>query len=121
MTAAPAFTLEVPASPDYLVMARLFVAAAAEELGAGPAAADDLRLAVSEAAGSLIPGGGTVTVSVGDAAPGVAVRVAGTGDPQEPAAPGELALGLELVRGLLGEVTVTADGDRTEIRFSTSG
>lgn len=119
MTAPRAFSLEVPARADYLVMARLFVAAAAEELGSSIRCADDLRLAVSEAAGSLLPGGGAITIHVTGADDDrVAVAVRGAGKPAEPEAPADLSLGLELVRGLLGEVAVTTGDLATEIRFS---
>lgn len=118
MTGEQAFELEFPASVDYLVTARLFVAGAAAELGCGEEVADDLRLAVSEAAGSLLGSGGPITVTVSGADAKVAVAVRAPGLPAAGEAPQELVLGLELVRALLGQVTVQTTAGETEIAFS---
>ncbi len=115
------FTLEVPAESGYLTMARLFVAAAAEELGCSGDTADDLRLAVSEAAGSLLHGGGPITVAVSAAEPGAAVAVRGPGRPAGDAGVGNLVLGLELAGALLGGVTVDENDGGTVIGFQAPG
>ncbi len=112
------FALEVPADSDYLTMARLFVGAAAEELGCGGDTADDLRLAVSEAAGALIDGGGPITVALSAEDAGAAVAVRGPGRPVGDAGVGNLVLGLELAGALLGGVTIDESESGTVIGFS---
>ncbi len=111
------FTLELPADSDYLTMARLFVAAAAEELGCDGDTADDLRLAVSEAAGSLLGGGGPITVAVTEDEPGAALAVQGPGRPAGGAGAADLVLGLELAGALLGGVTIDETDAGTIIGF----
>jgi anti-sigma regulatory factor (Ser/Thr protein kinase) len=54
-----AYSLEVPADPAYVVTARLFAGAVARRFGAGEAAIDDLKLAVSEACTGPMRAGGT--------------------------------------------------------------
>ncbi len=115
------FTLEVPADSDYLTMARLFVAAAAEEVGCATDTADDLRLAVSEAAGALLDGGGPITVAVSAAGAGADVAVRGPGRPAGDAGVGNLVLGLELAGALLGGVTIDETDGGTVIGFSAPG
>jgi serine/threonine-protein kinase RsbW len=48
------FVLELPAAPEYLSMARLFVVALARHFGSGEEAVEDARRAVSEACTSAI-------------------------------------------------------------------
>lgn len=114
------FTLELPADADYLTMARLFVAAAAEEFGCGSDAGDDLRLAVSEAVGSLLGGGGPISVAVSPGQPGAAVEVRGPGMPAGDEGVGHLVLGLELADALLGGVTVDETAAGSVIGFSAT-
>ncbi|MBA3508900.1 MAG: hypothetical protein H0T19_02270 [Thermoleophilaceae bacterium] len=69
-------SLGVPAQPDYLVLARLALAAVCRLTALRPSEVADLKLAVTEAAGEFVgdgddpgPGGST------DAAPGTGVRI----------------------------------------------
>ena len=48
------FVLELPAAPEYLSMARLFVVALARHFGSEEEAVEDARLAVSEACTCLL-------------------------------------------------------------------
>ncbi len=115
--AARSFALELPAGSGHLTLARLFVGAAAIELGCAEESAEDLKLAASEAAAALAAGSGLLRLTVSGADGVLRLAVAGAGTPALEAVDGHLVLGLELARELLGDMTVTNGADGTEISF----
>ena len=74
-------TLEIPADAAYAVTARLFVAAAARELGVANGTAEDLRLAASELVANAVevdePGPIRLTLRADDA--GIHLEATGVG------------------------------------------
>ncbi len=114
---ARSFALELPAGSDHLTLARLFVGAAAIELGCPEESAEDLKLAASEAAGALAGGSELLRLTVAGADGTLRLAVAGAGTPALEAVDGDLVLGLELARALLGDMTVTNGAAGTEISF----
>lgn len=52
------FVLELPAAPQYVGSARLFVAAVARRLDCSPETVDDLKLGISEACTQALAAGG---------------------------------------------------------------
>ncbi len=110
------FALETPADPELLTTTRLFVASAVRLLGWEGDAVEDLKLATSEAASSLMGSGGPLrTTIVGDDAH-VRVAVFGAGRPAEAEA-GSLVVGLELARAIVGGLSVAERDGGTEIAF----
>jgi anti-sigma regulatory factor (Ser/Thr protein kinase) len=75
-------TLEIPADAAYAVTARLFVVAAARDLGVSEEATEDLRLAASELVANAVEAGGVGSIRLalrGD--PGtVRFEVSGVGE-----------------------------------------
>jgi anti-sigma regulatory factor (Ser/Thr protein kinase) len=75
-------TLEIPAEAAYAVTARLFVVAAARDLGVSEQITEDLRLAASELVANAVEAGGSGPIRLalrGD--PGtVRLEVSGIGD-----------------------------------------
>lgn len=110
------YALQTPADPDLLTTARLFVASAARLLGCDDEALEDLKLATSEAASSLMGAGGPIRTTVTAEASRIRVAVFGPGEIAA-SDPSELVLGLELARALLGDLTVAAVDGGTEITF----
>jgi anti-sigma regulatory factor (Ser/Thr protein kinase) len=79
---AGTMTLEIPVDPAYAVTARLFVAAAARDLGAADGTIEDLRLAASELVANAVEVGepGPVRLSLrADQAGGIHLDATGVG------------------------------------------
>lgn len=102
------FVLELPAAPQYVGTARLFVAAVARRLSCPPETVDDLKLGVSEACTQALAGSGLVErlrVSLSRGADRLALEVARVGAQAPAAADGSTVaageqLGLDLLRSL---------------------
>ncbi|MBA2506838.1 MAG: hypothetical protein H0V29_13000 [Thermoleophilaceae bacterium] len=84
-------SLTVPADADYLVLARLALSAVCRLTRLRPEDVSDLKLALTEAAGGMVAGGGEVrfTFEVGDDSLAVVIR--GDGADMQPVEDDELA------------------------------
>lgn len=125
--------LELPAKPEYLLLARLAATGVGRSAGASEETVADLKLAITEAVANVVrhayPDGtpGRVTVellatrekleiAVSDTGRGV--RDADLSPPDE--GPGEGGMGLSIIRAVADEVELTAgpDGEGTRLRFA---
>jgi serine/threonine-protein kinase RsbW len=127
--------LDVPAKPEYLLLARLAVAGVGRSAGSSEETIADLKLAITEAVANAVkhayPEGssGRITVEL-QALPGgmeIAVSDAGRGlehapAPPEDGTPGEGGMGLSIIRAVADEVELTAGpgGVGTRVRFTSS-
>ena len=129
----PEVVLEIPARPEYLLLARLVVSAAAElEPTFADERIDDLRLAVSEATTNAIEahlgratedrivlrcdlGDDRIHVEVHDQGPGFDADAGAAGDVHALA---EGGYGLPLMRGLTDETSITSGDDGTAVRLT---
>ncbi len=112
-------TLELPADASLVRVARLVAASAARRAGGGEAAVDDVRLAVGEACAWAVgrqqrsPAGAPIELSLDDTSPArLGLEVVDHAGPER--AEDADGLGLALLRGLAGDLTVqpTSDGAR---------
>jgi serine/threonine-protein kinase RsbW len=125
--------LEVPAKPEYLLLARLAVTSVGRSAGASEETIADLKLAVTEAVANAvkhayppdIPGRVTVelTASAGRLEIAVSDQGRGLADGDEPTAsegPAESGMGLSIIRAIADEIDVGAgpDGRGTRVRFA---
>jgi serine/threonine-protein kinase RsbW len=125
--------LEVPAKPEYLLLARLAVTSVGRSAGASEETIADLKLAVTEAVANAVkhayppdvPGRVTVelTASAGRLEIAVSDRGRGLGDGDAPPStdrPAESGMGLSIIRAIADEIDVGAgpDGRGTRVRFA---
>jgi len=125
--------LEVPAKPEYLLLARLAVTSVGRSAGASEETIADLKLAVTEAVANAvkhayppdIPGRVTVelTASAGRLEIAVSDQGRGLADGDEPTASevrAESGMGLSIIRAIADEIDVGAgpDGRGTRVRFA---
>lgn len=131
--AIPRVVLELPAKPEYLLLARLAVTGVGRTAGASEETVADLKLAVTEAVANAVrhaypdDADGRVTVEL-LAAPGrldVVVSDTGRGlghvdGPLFDDVPGEGGMGLSIIHAVASEVVLTAgpDGRGTSVRFA---
>ena len=125
--------LEVPAKPEFLLLARLAATGVGRSAGASEETIADLKLAVTEAVANAVrhayppeaPGRVSVELSAGDGRLEIAVsdEGRGLGDAQlapHGVEPGESGMGLSIIRAIADEVEVGAgvDGRGTRVRFA---
>ena len=126
--------LEVPAKPEYLLLARLAATGVARSVSASEETIADLKLAITEAVANSVrhayPSGepGRVTIELLAAADRVQVVVSDTGrglvapglPPVRDGGPGEGGMGLSIIRAIADEVELGAgeDGQGTRLRFA---
>jgi serine/threonine-protein kinase RsbW len=125
--------LEVPAKPEFLLLARLAATGVGRSAGASEETIADLKLAVTEAVANAInhayppdsPGRVSVELSAADGRLEIAVSDEGRGlDDAEIASAarefGESGMGLSIIRAIADEVEVGAgpDGRGTRVRFA---
>ena len=125
--------LEVPARPEFLLLARLAVTSVGRSAGASEETIADLKLAVTEAVANAVkhayPAGrpGRVTVELTATASRLEIAVSdegrGLGDADvsiEPEHLAESGMGLSIIRAIADEVDVGAgrDGRGTRVRFA---
>jgi serine/threonine-protein kinase RsbW len=125
--------LEVPAKPEYLLLARLAATGVARSAGASEETIADLKLAVTEAVANAVrhaypadaPGrvwlelsaeGGKLEIAVSDEGRGLDGADVGPRAEQE----GESGMGLSIIRAIADEVHVGAGtgGLGTRVRFA---
>ena len=128
--------LEVPAKPEFLLLARLAATGVGRSAGASEEAIADLKLAVTEAVANAVrhaypPGEpGTVTIELKSAGGRLEIVVSdtgkglGDGDPSPVGvAAGESGMGLSIIRAIADDdvdLGAGADGRGTRIRFACS-
>jgi len=128
--------LEVPAKPEFLLLARLAATGVGRSAGASEETIADLKLAVTEAVANAVrhayPPDSPGRVSVELSADGGRLEIAvsdegrGLGDAEltsdGPSEPGESGMGLSIIRAIADEVEVGAgpDGRGTRVRFACS-
>lgn len=133
LVSIPRVVLELPAKPEYLLLARLAVTGVGRTAGASEETVADLKLAVTEAVANAVRHAypddvdGRVTVEL-LAAPGrldVVVSDTGRGlahvdGPFFDDVPGEGGMGLSIINAVASEVVLTAgpDGRGTSVRFA---
>lgn len=124
--------LEVPAKPEYLLLARLAATSVGRSAGASEETIADLKLAVTEAVANAVrhayPEGapGRVTVELFSSPGRLEIAVSDTGlgltEPDRPVleGSGESGMGLSIIRAVADEVELTSgpDGTGTRIRFA---
>ncbi len=125
--------LELPAKPEYLLLARLAATSVGRSAGATEETVADLKLAVTEAVANAVrhaypdgtPGRVTVELVATPARLEIAVSDTGRGLPEleDPIAddgPGEGGMGLAIIRAIADEVELTGgpDGRGTRLRFA---
>lgn len=126
--------LEVPAKPEFLLLARLVATGVGRSAGASEETIADLKLAVTEAVANAVrhayPPDSPGRVSVELSADGGRLEIAvsddgrGLGDAEltadGPSEPGESGMGLSIIRAIADEVEVGAgpDGRGTRVRFA---
>ena len=127
--------LEVPAKPEYLLLARLAATSVGRSAGASEETIADLKLAVTEAVANAVkhayppdvPGRVTVELTASAGRLEIAVsdqgRGLGDGEIDEPAGtdgPAESGMGLSIIRAIADEIDVGAgpDGRGTLVRFA---
>lgn len=126
--------LEVPAKPEFLLLARLAATGVGRSAGASEETIADLKLAVTEAVANAVrhayPPDSPGRVSVELSADGGRLQIAvsdegrGLGDAEltsdGPSEPGESGMGLSIIRAIADEVEVGAgpDGRGTRVRFA---
>ena len=125
--------LEVPAKPEYLLLARLAATSVGRSAGASEETIADLKLAVTEAVANAVkhaypaddPGRVTIelTATAGRLEIAVSDQGRGLGDGGAPVAAGDLAeggMGLSIIRAIADEIDVGAgpDGRGTRVRFA---
>ncbi len=125
--------LEVPAKPEYLLLARLAVTSVGRSAGASEETIADLKLAVTEAVANAvkhayppdIPGRVTVELTASAGRLEIAVSDQGRGladgdEPTAPEGPAESGMGLSIIRAIADEIDVGAgpDGRGTRVRFA---
>jgi serine/threonine-protein kinase RsbW len=126
--------LEVPAKPEFLLLARLAATGVGRSAGASEETIADLKLAVTEAVANAVrhayPPDSPGRVSVELSADGGRLEIAvsdegrGLGDAEltsdGPSEPGESGMGLSISRAIADEVEVGAgpDGRGTRVRFA---
>ena len=126
--------LEVPAKPEFLLLARLAATGVGRSAGASEETIADLKLAVTEAVANAVrhayPPDSPGRVSVELSADGDRLEIAvsddgrGLGDAEltadGPSEPGESGMGLSIIRAIADEVEVGAgpDGRGTRVRFA---
>ncbi|MEW6583569.1 MAG: SpoIIE family protein phosphatase, partial [Actinomycetota bacterium] len=122
-TREPAFTRRFPARPEELAPLRRAVRAWLAQVGVDGGAAQDLILAMGEAAANAVEhayprGRGDVEVRMRLAADGgVSVVVADQGEWRDPPAPGVRGRGTALIRALMDDVAIERRGGGTEVRM----
>jgi serine/threonine-protein kinase RsbW len=125
--------LDVPARPEFLLLARLAATGVGRSAGASEETIADLKLAVTEAVANAVrhaypedePGRVRVELSADGGKLEIAVSDDGRGlggaeiEPRE-AQPGESGMGLSIIRAIADEVDVGAgaDGRGTTVRFA---
>lgn len=117
------FLLDVPARPDYLVTARLFVAAVARRAGCDEERVEDAKLAVSEACTDAIHRASPTPIAVVVASDdgGVVVEVRDRGAAEAEAARDAIdGAGFGLIAALFDGAVRLRDGDETVVRFSVA-
>ena len=126
--------LEVPAKPEFLLLARLAATGVGRSAGASEETIADLKLAVTEAVANAVrhayPPDSPGRVSVELSADGGRLEIAvsdegrGLGDAELTSdgrgEPGESGMGLSIIRAIADEVEVGAgpDGRGTRVRFA---
>jgi serine/threonine-protein kinase RsbW len=125
--------LEVPARPEFLLLARLAVTSVGRTAGASEETIADLKLAVTEAVANTVkhaypadrPGRVTVelTATAGRLEIAVSDEGRGLGDTDvatDPAHVAESGMGLSIIRAIADEVDIGAgaDGRGTHVRFA---
>ena len=126
--------LEVPAKPEFLLLARLAATGVGRSAGASEETIADLKLAVTEAVANAVrhayPPDSPGRVSVELSADGGRLEIAvsdegrGLGDAEltsdGPSEPGESGMGLSIIRAIADEVDIGAgaDGRGTRVRFA---
>ena len=126
--------LEVPAKPEFLLLARLAATGVGRSAGASEETIADLKLAVTEAVANAVrhayPPDSPGRVSVELSADGGRLEIAvsdegrGLGDAEltsdGPSEPGESGMGLSIIRAIADEIDVGAgpDGRGTRVRFA---
>ena len=126
--------LEVPAKPEFLLLARLAATGVGRSAGASEETIADLKLAVTEAVANAVrhayPPDSPGRVSVELSADGGRLEIAvadegrGLGDAEltsdGPSEPGESGMGLSIIRAIADEVEVGAGphGRGTRVRFA---
>jgi anti-sigma regulatory factor (Ser/Thr protein kinase) len=105
----PNMTLEIPAEPAYAVTARLFVVAAARDLGVSDETAEDLRLAASELVANAVDAGepGPIRLTVRGDTTSVHLEASGVGVLSDVAPISRRAL----LESLFDATDTGADGD----------
>jgi serine/threonine-protein kinase RsbW len=128
--------LDVPAKPEYLLLARLAATGVGRSMGASEETIADLKLAITEAVANSVrhayPSGepGRVTIELLAAADRVQVVVSDTGrglveqapPPLRDGVPREGGMGLSIIAAIADEVELGAgeDGQGTRLRFACS-
>jgi serine/threonine-protein kinase RsbW len=125
--------LEVPAKPEFLLLARLAATGVGRSAGASEETIADLKLAVTEAVANAVKHAyppdspGRVTVELSASAGRLEIAVSdygrGLGDGAAPEEAGDLAesgMGLSIIRAIADEIDVGAgpDGHGTRVRFA---
>jgi serine/threonine-protein kinase RsbW len=125
--------LDVPAKPEYLLLARLAATGVGRSAGASEETVADLKLAITEAVANVVrhayPEGtaGRVTVELLATPDKLEIAVSDTGRGLGDAdlsvqdeSPGEGGMGLSIIRAVADEVELTSgqDGQGTRVRFS---
>jgi serine/threonine-protein kinase RsbW len=128
--------LDVPAKPEYLLLARLAVTGVGRSAGSSEETIADLKLAITEAVANAVkhaypddaPGRITVELEATTGALEIAVSDTGRGvgvldeAPSGDDEPGEGGMGLSIIRAVADEVELTAGpgGVGTRVRFTSS-
>jgi serine/threonine-protein kinase RsbW len=127
--------LDVPAKPEYLLLARLAVTGVGRSAGSSEETIADLKLAITEAVANAVKhaypegSGGRITVELEATPGGVEVAVSDTGRgfdharaPSDGGEPGEGGMGLSIIRAVADEVELTTGpgGVGTRVRFTSS-
>ena len=125
--------LEVPAKPEFLLLARLAATGVGRSAGASEETIADLKLAVTEAVANAVhhayppdsPGRVSVELSAGGGRLEIAVSDEGRGLGDADLTPDtgglrESGMGLSIIRAIADEVEVGAgpDGQGTRVRFA---
>ncbi len=115
-TTTERFELEVPARPEHIATARIFIGALGRRLGLDEERVADVKLALSEAATLAVAGGVSVMRVVAVAGvEGLEIEV-GPLDPQEEDIDPDLPGGLDLITALFPGSGPGSAGDTAVIR-----